>query len=132
MSDIDSDIEQLRLLINALRGSGYPDWFFRVRGYGLSVLELHAALDRIEADLARKDAVIEAAVRDLNVFRRDKICAYGAEDVWEGKHFLCDCKYGGPSSRPGSEQTGCPELREIVTKLRAALSALQPVEGETG
>lgn len=31
----------------------------------------------------------------------------------------CDCKYGFPSDiRPGTEQTGCPELRDAIGFLR--------------
>lgn len=46
---------------------------------------------------------------------RSTICPYGA-----GEFESCDCKYG---LKPGidlsrSEQTGCPELRDIVKSYR--------------
>jgi hypothetical protein len=30
----------------------------------------------------------------------------------------CDCKYGGPKPRLGTEDTGCPELRTVAALLR--------------
>ena len=42
----------------------------------------------------------------------DQICCYGG-GVWPHTR-RCDCKYGGPDSHGHfSEQTGCPELRNL-------------------
>lgn len=66
----------------------------------------------------------EQLAATLEALRR-KVCCYGGGD-------FCDCKYGlraaGPSkyvARPGEdktdrsnyEQTGCPELRELIHRL---------------
>ena len=53
----------------------------------------------------------------LNVLRISR-CCYGASETGR-----CDCKYGYDFNLPrpkyaGSEQTGCPELREAVLELR--------------
>lgn len=53
----------------------------------------------------------------LEVVRR-KICAYnmGTRD----KDVRCDCKYGATPEEAryiGSENTGCPELREVIYRL---------------
>ena len=39
----------------------------------------------------------------------NKLCVY-AGTPWPR---YCDCKYGGPSERPGDEDNGCPELASI-------------------
>jgi hypothetical protein len=58
----------------------------------------------------------EDLARTLEAIRR-RVCAYNMgirnEDV------RCDCKYGltFDSSRRGSEETGCPELRELIHRL---------------
>lgn len=63
--------------------------------------------------MARIDEVIEGVERV-----RKSLCCYAGP--------TCDCKYGiSGSERPGSEQTGCPELRDVLgylRNLRAALS----------
>ena len=64
------------------------------------------ASDPIPYDVNYIDRVI------ANVERVQRtLCAYGGS-------IPCDCKYGGPAGRAGSEQTGCPELRECLGLLR--------------
>jgi hypothetical protein len=51
----------------------------------------------------------------LNSFRQQQICVYGADE-----NERCDCKYGiNVNSRALGEQTGCPEMRDIVEAYRA-------------
>ena len=51
----------------------------------------------------------------LNSFRQRWICVYGADE-----NETCDCKFGiNVISRPMGEQTGCPEMRNIVEAYRA-------------
>lgn len=59
-----------------------------------------------------RDSVLQLADA-LDQLRNDHLCSYPNQTT-------CDCKYGGPRrfDRPGSEQTGCPELRAIVGELR--------------
>lgn len=55
--------------------------------------------------------------KTLEVIRR-QVCAYNWGQV-DGD-VRCDCKYGltlGTDTRFGSEQTGCPELRELIDRL---------------
>lgn len=65
------------------------------------------------------DAVMLAAA--LEVVRRS-VCAYSMGQL--DRDVRCDCKYGagrrvtdGESYTLGSEKTGCPELREVITGL---------------
>jgi hypothetical protein len=54
----------------------------------------------------------ESLARALEAIRR-RICAYGGNG-------RCDCKYGRDATkqqRAGSEQTGCPELVEVIHRL---------------
>lgn len=44
----------------------------------------------------------------------DQRCCYSG-GAWIKRR--CDCKYGGPNSSVGSEQTGCPELRDVYLLL---------------
>ncbi len=44
----------------------------------------------------------------------DKSCCY-AGGSWLDRR--CDCKYGGPSRSPNTENTGCPELRNAYQLL---------------
>lgn len=57
------------------------------------------------ADTARLDALMESLERV-----RAGVCCYAGP--------TCDCKYGFPegrqAGRTGSEQTGCPEIREAI------------------
>lgn len=54
----------------------------------------------------------------LDEYRADHMCCYGARGDER-----CDCKYGAPAGHAGekfqrgSEQTGCPEMREMVEEL---------------
>lgn len=53
----------------------------------------------------------------LEVVRR-RVCAYNMGLRDGDVH--CDCKYGATVNEkqfPGSESTGCPELREIINRL---------------
>lgn len=69
----------------------------------------------LESEAIRLDSIAGA----LNAVRKSTICAYGADEVnSEGRPFLCDCKNGGPSISAGTEQTGCPEIRDIVYRYR--------------
>jgi hypothetical protein len=46
-------------------------------------------------------------------------CGYSWGDTWVDR---CDCKYGrfdAEKQRPGSEQTGCPELRSLYGVIEA-------------
>jgi hypothetical protein len=45
---------------------------------------------------------------------RKSVCAYGPDAV------RCDCKFGVtcPRLHAGSEQTGCPELRQVIEYLQ--------------
>jgi len=64
---------------------------------------------------------LDKIAADLNMLRMKRICAYGADEVnSDGRPFLCDCKYGGPSIQAGTEQTGCPEMRAIIWSMRKA------------
>lgn len=50
--------------------------------------------------------VIYALLEDT----RRRICCYARDP--------CDCKYGrNTREKPGSEQTGCPELRDLISDL---------------
>ena len=69
--------------------------------------------------LAHRDHGAEILASALEVVRR-QVCAYGPNAT------TCDCKFGvglqlteggGGYRGPGSEQTGCPELRELIHKL---------------
>lgn len=65
--------------------------------------------------MAETDAVRLAEA--LEVVRR-RICAYNLG--FNNADVRCDCKYGvsvEDDARLGSEQTGCPELREIINRL---------------
>lgn len=56
----------------------------------------------------------EVLAETLEGLRR-QVCAYG-----RGMNgvSMCDCKYGrGVDSNPFSEQTGCPELTELINRL---------------
>lgn len=66
----------------------------------------------------------------LEVVRR-KICAYNMgtrdEDV------RCDCKYGATPEEArwaGSENTGCPELREVIYRLLHKPESFRENNGE--
>lgn len=74
---------------------------------------------------AYNETANEQLAATLEALRR-KVCCYGGGD-------FCDCKYGlqaaGPTGRHGTwgdrdqtnrrnhEQTGCPELREMIHRL---------------
>ena len=60
----------------------------------------------IEPGIIQDDPTALASA--LEAIRR-RVCAYG------GGHPTCDCKYGlAVGVKPGSEQTGCPELRAVI------------------
>ena len=60
-----------------------------------------------------------AAIKTLG----SKLCCYAGD--WPFS--TCDCKYGGPLlGRPGGEQTGCPELRDIYRAVAAGRAAASP------
>lgn len=48
-------------------------------------------------------------------FIRQKICTYAG--------LICDCKYG-IQDKNGSEQTGCPEMRDVISLLRVIPSEI--------
>ena len=57
----------------------------------------------------------EKLIKSLNDMRND-VCAYGSNTKF------CDCKYGyapRSSTKFGGENTGCPELRMIISLLEA-------------
>ena len=43
-------------------------------------------------------------------------CVYGTT---EGDGRMCDCKYGWTPGTRNSEQTGCPELRQVIRTIEA-------------
>jgi hypothetical protein len=63
----------------------------------------------------------EELAQALELVRR-QICAYGGGNRGSGS---CDCKYGASIDTAtarrleyyGGEQTGCPELREVIQRL---------------
>lgn len=69
----------------------------------------------------------EAIAAALEVVRR-RICAYGPDAT------TCDCKYGRGRQLteehvvPGSEQTGCPELRSAIWHLLHGAELADPLE----
>jgi hypothetical protein len=51
-------------------------------------------------------------IQAMELTRRFRVCAYMGE--------TCDCKYGiKGDEKPGDEQTGCPEMRDVIALLRA-------------
>lgn len=53
---------------------------------------------------------LDDVIEELERVRRGLCCYMGP---------TCDCKYGFPSDRAaGTEQTGCPELRDAIALLR--------------
>jgi hypothetical protein len=55
---------------------------------------------------------------------RRRVCAYS-----DGRHDArCDCKYRLPGRPVTSEQTGCPELRELVHRLLHRPETFAPAE----
>lgn len=60
----------------------------------------------------------EEALRVLRIMGY-RVCVY----MGEGWPHFCDCKYGGPSDRPGTEQTGCPELASLYAVVSAMTDA---------
>lgn len=74
----------------------------------------------------------EVLAAALEAVRR-KICVYGGGDY-------CDCKYGIAATEPtgqfsspraeqhGSEQSGCPELREMINRLLHRPSSFSPFD----
>jgi hypothetical protein len=79
----------------------------------------------------------DAIADTLNDLRQNRVCSYGAHEVGatdvEGKllPFRCDCKYGGPTTRPATEANGCPELRDMVNEYRQAARACRETADPT-
>ena len=62
-------------------------------------------------------SVVPALIDNLERVRKHICCYMGS---------TCDCKYGvGVDTRPGTEATGCPEIRDAIGFLRQ----LQKIEG---
>lgn len=59
-----------------------------------------------------RDPDVVGLAKTLEMVRRE-VCAYNLGMF--NYDVLCDCKYGKEEdTRSGSEQTGCPELREVI------------------